>query len=99
MIMRASCDNRWVAASPNGDLTGPLAIMICEPRQARKGATVAVSYVPGCGWLGCLLNLPLYPIASFRLFILFYLLVSVPQSKRILGTWCLFPPCIAIIAT
>ena len=26
--------------------------MICKPRQARKGATVAVSYVPGCGWLG-----------------------------------------------
>jgi hypothetical protein len=34
-----------------GDLVGPLAMMICEPRQARKGATVAVSYVPGCGWL------------------------------------------------
>jgi len=41
-------------ASCNGDLAGPLAIMICKPRQARKGATVAVSYVPGCGWLGYL---------------------------------------------
>ena len=39
-------------ASCNGDLSGPLAIMTCKPRQARKGATVAVSYVPGCGWLG-----------------------------------------------
>jgi hypothetical protein len=37
-----------------GDLAGPLALTTCEPRQARKGATVAVSYVPGCGWLGCL---------------------------------------------
>jgi hypothetical protein len=26
--------------------------MTCKPRQARKGATVAVNYVPGCGWLG-----------------------------------------------
>ncbi len=34
-----------------GDLAGPLAMMTCELRQARKGATVAVSYVPGCGWL------------------------------------------------
>jgi len=37
-----------------GDLAGPLAIATCEPRQARKGATVAASYVPGCGWLDCL---------------------------------------------
>jgi len=39
-------------ASRFGDLAGPLAMMTCEPRQARKGATVAVSRVPGCGWLG-----------------------------------------------
>ena len=55
--MRASCAGRFhfepmKLASCNGDLAGPLAIMICKPRQARKGATVAVSYVPGCGWLG-----------------------------------------------
>ncbi len=41
-------------ASCYGDLAGPLAMMTCELRQARKGATVAVSYVPGCGWLDCL---------------------------------------------
>ncbi len=38
-----------IFASLYGDLIGPLAIATCEPRQARKGATVAVSYVPGCG--------------------------------------------------
>ena len=42
------------AVSVYGDLAGPLAIATCELRQARKGATVAVSYVPGCGWLDCL---------------------------------------------
>lgn len=65
MIMRASCvarHRRANGASCYGDLTGPLAIMICKPRQARKGATVAVSYVPGCGWLGCH---PIPPLFSF----------------------------------
>ena len=59
--MRASCKARvlftaaiFCFASRYGDLAGPLAMMTCEPRQARKGATVAVSYVPGCGWLDCL---------------------------------------------
>ena len=32
-------------------LVGPLATLSCEPRQARKGATVAIIRVPGCGWL------------------------------------------------
>ena len=69
MIMRASCDASCrfhdvgsMLASCYGDLAGPLAIMICKPRQARKGATVAVSYVPGCGWLGR------HPLRFFLLF-------------------------------
>src|SRR5690606_23116549 len=58
--MRASCAlTAFSRASCNGDLSGPLAIMICKPRQARKGATVAVNYVPGCGWLGRHLSYPL----------------------------------------
>ena len=55
--MRASYKARIIFCpyvSRYGDLAGPLAMMTCEPRQARKGATVAVSYVPGCGWLDCL---------------------------------------------
>ncbi len=49
-----------------GDLAGPLAMMTCELRQARKGATVAVSYVPGCGWLDCLHSqfYPLIPLVK-----------------------------------
>lgn len=38
-------------ASCYGDLAGPLAMMTCEPRQARKGATVAVTALccfPSC---------------------------------------------------
>jgi hypothetical protein len=60
LIMRASykarsfLDAQLSSVSRYGDLAGPLAMMTCEPRQARKGATVAVSYVPGCGWLDCL---------------------------------------------
>lgn len=53
LIMRASCRGRS-RCKRYGSLAGPLAIATCEPRQARKGATVAVSYVPGCGWLDCL---------------------------------------------
>jgi hypothetical protein len=44
--MRASCDY----ASLYGGLIGPLAIVSCEPRQARKGATVAVRLCAGV-WL------------------------------------------------
>lgn len=98
MIMRASCADRRLktpmSTSCNGDLAGPLAIMICKPRQARKGATVAVSYVPGCGWLGRLQHLlfsPLFftpPISACTLACCCCLVLR----------WCLFPALIAIIA-
>jgi hypothetical protein len=69
LIMRASCKARSFFApllSRYGDLAGPLAMMTCELRQARKGATVAVSYVPGCGWLDCLHSqfYPLIPLVK-----------------------------------
>lgn len=87
-IYRASC---------NGDLPGPLAIITCEPRQARKGATVAVSYVPGCGWLG---RHPFIPLNSFFTFIFLQLaLISrYSQHGSLTTTLCLFPPLAAIIA-
>lgn len=82
MIMRASCAGcyrfKWVKgiSSCNGDLTGPLAMTICKPRQARKGATVAVSYVPGCGWLGCH---PIFPPSFVNVCISLPLTVVTPS--------------------
>jgi hypothetical protein len=47
-------------------LIGPLAINICEPRQARKGATVAVTLCAGVWLVRVATNSYYYLLVSYQ---------------------------------